>query len=189
LSFVVALGLCGCGGVASSGQGDGELTLLLGTKPEGVHAGIFLAVARGYDDAEGIELTIRRSGEARRLLRAGRIQAAILDAPLPGSTCVMAITQHPAGHFVCVSDTVPSEDVGALVRTLQRGYLEAEVDPESAVQAMLARAGGLDARALAEQLDTVSPSFEPGAGVIGCLCGRLPPGHYAHDYVRPVSRD
>jgi ABC-type nitrate/sulfonate/bicarbonate transport system substrate-binding protein len=194
LSFVVALCLCGCGGVAGSDRTDAEITLLLGTKPEGVHAGIFLAVERGYDEAEGIELTVRRTGDARRLLRAGRVQAAVLDAPLPGSVCVMAITQQPRpGHFVCVTRTELDDrraDVAALVHTLQRGYGEAEVDPESAVQAMLTRAGGLEERMLTAQLDAASASFEAGVPAFGYLRrGDLPPGDYAYDLVRPVSRD
>jgi ABC-type nitrate/sulfonate/bicarbonate transport system substrate-binding protein len=194
LSFLVAVSLCGCGGVGGSDSSDADLTLLLGARPQGVHAGIFLAVERGYDEAEGIELTIRRSGDARRLLRAGRVQAAILDAPVPGTVCVMAITQQPRpGHFVCVSRTELEDrrsDVEALVRTLQRGYGEAEVDPESAVQAMLTRAGGLDQRTLTAQLSAVSASFEAGVPAFGFLRrGRLPPGDYAYGLVRPVSRD
>jgi ABC-type nitrate/sulfonate/bicarbonate transport system substrate-binding protein len=106
----------------------------------------------------------------------------------------MAITQQPRpGHFVCVSRTELEDrrsDVEALVRTLQRGYGEAEVDPESAVQAMLTRAGGLDQRTLTAQLSAVSASFEAGVPAFGFLRrGRLPPGDYAYGLVRPVSRD
>ncbi|MEA2126272.1 MAG: putative hydroxymethylpyrimidine transport system substrate-binding protein, partial [Solirubrobacteraceae bacterium] len=114
--------------------------------------------------------------------------------PAPGTTCVMAITQAPRpGHFVCVSETTLEDrrpEVLALVRTLQRGYGEAEVDPESAVQAMLTRAGGLDRATLAAELDAVSPSFEAGVPAFGYLQrGKLPPGDYAYGLVGPVSRD
>ncbi|MEA2123885.1 MAG: putative hydroxymethylpyrimidine transport system substrate-binding protein, partial [Solirubrobacteraceae bacterium] len=106
LLFVVALTVSGCGVVGGSDRTDADLSLLLGTRPAGVHAGIFLAAERGYDEAEGINLTIRRRGDARKLLRSGRVQAAVLDAPAPGTTCVMAITQTPhPGHFVCVTTT------------------------------------------------------------------------------------
>jgi ABC-type nitrate/sulfonate/bicarbonate transport system substrate-binding protein len=194
LSLVVALTVSGCGAVGGGDRGGAEVTLLLGTRPAGVHAGIFLAVERGYDEAEGLELTVRRSGEAARLLRSGRVQAAVLDAPLPGTVCVLAITQQPRpGHFVCVSRTELEDrrgDVAALVRTLQRGYSETEADPESAVQAMLTRAGGLDQRTLTRQLDAVSPSFEAGVPAFGYLRrGRLPPGDYDYGLVRPLSRD
>jgi ABC-type nitrate/sulfonate/bicarbonate transport system substrate-binding protein len=170
------------------------MTLLLGSRPAGVHAGIFLAVERGFDEAEGLELTIRRTGEAARLLRSGRVDAAILDAPLRGTVCVMAITQEPRpGNFVCVPRTGLSDrrgDVEALVQTLQRGYAETEIDPESAVQAILTRVGGLDAATLTAELDAAASGFESGVPTFGYLRrGELPPGAYAYDLVRPVSRD
>jgi ABC-type nitrate/sulfonate/bicarbonate transport system substrate-binding protein len=194
LGFLVALSVSGCGVAASTDRTDADLTLLLGTTPAGVHAGIYLAASRGYDEAEGINLTIRRRGDARKLLRSGRVQAVVLDAPVPGTTCVMAITQTPRpGHFVCFPKTTVDDrapEVKALVRTLQRGYGEAEADPESAVQAMLSGAGGLDRATLAAQLDHVSASFEAGVPAFGYLQrGKLPPGDYAFGLVGPVSRD
>lgn len=195
-SLIVALALTvsGCGAVSGPGQNGADVTLLLGARPAGVHAGIYLAVERGFDEAEGIDLTIRRSGDARRLLRAGRVQAALLDAPLPAVVCVMALTQTPApGHFVCVTESTLRDrrpEVVALVRALQRGYSETEIDPESAVQAVLARAGGLEREALAAELDAVSPSFEAGVPAFGFLRrDALPPGAFAYDLVGPVSRD
>jgi ABC-type nitrate/sulfonate/bicarbonate transport system substrate-binding protein len=193
LLVLVALGLAGCG-VSGASVSDDDVTLLLGTRPAGVHAGIYLAVDRGFDEAEGINLGVRRRGDAGPLLRSGRIQAAVLDAPLPGTACVMAITQQPRpGHFVCVSKTELEDspaDVEALIRTLQRGYTEAEADPESAVEAMLARAGGLHAAVLAAELSRVSPSFEAGVPAFGFLRrGALPPGDFAFGLVHPISRD
>jgi ABC-type nitrate/sulfonate/bicarbonate transport system substrate-binding protein len=194
LLLVAALLLGGCGTTGATDRTDADLTLLLGSPPTGVHAGIFLAVERGYDEAEGIKLTVRRSGDAGKLLHAGRVQAAILDAPAPGTVCVMAITQTPKpGHFVCVLRTTLEDhkaEVTALIRTLQRGYTEAIADPESAVQAMLTRAGGLDQQKIAEQLDAASPSFEAGVPAFGYLeRGKLPPGDFAYGLVGPVSRD
>jgi ABC-type nitrate/sulfonate/bicarbonate transport system substrate-binding protein len=59
--------------------------------------------------------------------------------------------------------------VRALIRGLQRGYREAQVDPESAVTALEAR-GARDGRAaLLAQLDAVSPSWTAGAGAYGRL--------------------
>jgi ABC-type nitrate/sulfonate/bicarbonate transport system substrate-binding protein len=55
---------------------------LLDFQPNAVHAGIYLAKARGYDESEGIDLTIRRPGastDALRALRSGRADAAVLD--------------------------------------------------------------------------------------------------------------
>jgi ABC-type nitrate/sulfonate/bicarbonate transport system substrate-binding protein len=59
--------------------------------------------------------------------------------------------------------------VEALVRALQRGYREAQVDPESAVVAMLERERGLDREALAAQVDAVAPAWSAGARFIGQL--------------------
>jgi len=196
---VAGVALAGCGGTGGPGVagGDADVTLLLGARPAGLHAGIYLAAQRGYDQAEGIDLTVRRTGDAQRLLSSGRVQAALLDAAeVEGApvVCVMALTQTPRpDHFVCVTRTALADrrpEVEALVRTLQRGYSEAEVDPESAVQAILAGAGGLDRAALAAQLDAVSASFEAGVPAFGYLEeSRLPEGDFDASLVGPVSRD
>ncbi len=194
LLVALALTVCGCGGVTGAERPDSDVTLLLGTKPTGVNAGIYLAVERGFDEADGIHLTVRRRGDARRLLRDQRVFAAILDRPLPGTVCVMAITQEPRpGHFVCVLKTQLEDDratVLALVQTLQRGYTETIADPESAVQAMLSQTAGLDPTTLAAQLDRVSPSFAAGVPAVGYLRrGTLPSGAFDRTLVGPSSRD
>jgi ABC-type nitrate/sulfonate/bicarbonate transport system substrate-binding protein len=59
-----------------------EASLLLDFTPNAVHAGIYLATARDYDDAEGVQLHVRAPGastDALRLLQAGRVDMAILD--------------------------------------------------------------------------------------------------------------
>ncbi len=194
LLVVLALTASGCGGVSSVDRADSDVTLLIGTKPAGVHAGIYLAVARGFDEAESIDLTIRRTGDAKRLLRNRRVFAAVLDRPLPGTACVMALTQTPRpGHFICVLETELEDrraTVGALARTLQRGYTETNADPESAVQAMLSQAGGLDQATLARELDDVASSFTAGVPAFGFLRrGELPPGKFDYRLIGPVSRD
>jgi len=60
-------------------------------------------------------------------------------------------------------------EVEAIVRTLQRGYGEAQTDPESAVQAMLSAEEGLDQADLAAQLDAVAPAFAAGVPAFGYL--------------------
>lgn len=197
MTAALALAGCGAGGGSGSAAGGADFTLLLGARPAGLHAGVYLAAQRGFDEAEGIDLSIRGSGDARRLLRSGRVQAALLDAadvPGSGAVCVMALTQTPRpDHFVCVPRTALTDrrgEVEALVRTLQRGYSEAEVDPESAVQAVLAGAGGVDRMTVAAQLDAVSPSFEAGVPAFGYLeRSRLPAGDFDVSLVGPVSRD
>ena len=194
LLVVLALTASGCGGVTGADRADSDVTLLLGAKPSAVHTGIYVASERGFDEAESIDLTIRRTGKPARLLRNRRVFAAILDRPLPGTVCVMAITQTPRpGHFVCVLETELQDrraTVVALVRTLQRGYTETIADPESAVQAMLARAGGLDRSGLSAELDRISSSFTAGVPAFGYLPrGTLPPGAFDRSLVGPTSRD
>jgi putative hydroxymethylpyrimidine transport system substrate-binding protein len=80
---LLALALAGCG----SGSGDDdrpnqEASLLLDFTPNAVHAGIYLATERGYDEAEGVELDVRAPGastDALKLLQARRVDMAILD--------------------------------------------------------------------------------------------------------------
>src|SRR3954447_23472949 len=81
LFATAALAIAGCG-AAGAQTPDAEATLLLDFQPNAVHAGIYMAVDRGYDEAEGVDLTVRRPGastDALKLLRSGRADAAILD--------------------------------------------------------------------------------------------------------------
>jgi putative hydroxymethylpyrimidine transport system substrate-binding protein len=59
--------------------------------------------------------------------------------------------------------------VRATIRALQRGYADAQQDPESAVSTMLAREPGLDRASLSAQLDAVAPAFTAGADEFGQL--------------------
>ena len=97
--------LAGCGGTGSGPVGE-EATLLLDFQPNAVHTGIYAAVERGYDTAEGVELRIETPGastDALKLLRSGDADLAVLDihdlglarekgADLVG---VMALVQRP----------------------------------------------------------------------------------------------
>jgi ABC-type nitrate/sulfonate/bicarbonate transport system substrate-binding protein len=76
-----ALAAAGCGS-SDTGAGPRPATLLLDFAPGGVHAGIYAAVARGYDRAEGVRLTVRAppaGADPVRLLLGGRVQLAVLD--------------------------------------------------------------------------------------------------------------
>ncbi len=197
IAATCAAALAGCGGVGGTGQTDAEVTLLLGERPAGVHAGIFLATERDYDDAEGIDLELRARGDARRLLRNGRAQAAVVrrdDVAASGAVCVMALVQAPEpDFFVCVTpSTLDSSraEVEALVRTLQRGYVEAGADPESAVAALVTARTGLDRDTAAAELDALSGAFEASVSAFGMLRrDAMPPGEFAYDLVGPTSRD
>jgi ABC-type nitrate/sulfonate/bicarbonate transport system substrate-binding protein len=59
--------------------------------------------------------------------------------------------------------------VRAAIRALQRGYTEAQIDPESAVATLQGAERGLDEAALAAQLDAVAPAFTAGARAYGEL--------------------
>jgi putative hydroxymethylpyrimidine transport system substrate-binding protein len=74
--------LAACGGVSGGDRPDEEATLLLDFTPNAVHAGLYLAVQRGYDRAEGVGLQVRKpsaSTDAPKLLLSGRADMAILD--------------------------------------------------------------------------------------------------------------
>jgi ABC-type nitrate/sulfonate/bicarbonate transport system substrate-binding protein len=82
LTAALALLLGGCGGSSVADRPNERATLLLDFAPNGVHAGIYLATTRGYDDAEGVALRVRApsaSTDALRLLAGGRADLAILD--------------------------------------------------------------------------------------------------------------
>jgi ABC-type nitrate/sulfonate/bicarbonate transport system substrate-binding protein len=84
LLFVLAslVSLPGCGGTTGEDRPDEPATLLLDFTPNAVHAGIYVASARGFDTAEGVKLRIRKpsaSTDALKLLQGGRADMAILD--------------------------------------------------------------------------------------------------------------
>jgi putative hydroxymethylpyrimidine transport system substrate-binding protein len=83
LVCVVFLALAGCGGTSGgTDRPNEEASLLLDFTPNAVHSGIYVATARDYDDAEGVELDVRAPGastDALRLLQAGRVDMALLD--------------------------------------------------------------------------------------------------------------
>ena len=281
--FLVACALlAGCGGGTGSDRPNQEASLLLDFTPNGVHAGIYLATARGYDDAEGVQLEVRApsaSTDALRLLQGGRADMAILDihdlglARQEGADVVgvMALVQRPlaavlaqpeierprdlegrragvtglpsdvavlrsivegdggdpdqvrtttigfeavkallAGRVagatafwnvegvalkaerpetqefrvddfgapaypelvLCVTRATLEEKrsvIEATIRALQRGYTQAQTDPESAVTALLDADSGLDRDAAQAQLDAVAPAFTAGARAYGEL--------------------
>lgn len=110
----LALAVAGCGSSAPSRSAPGrapEATLLLDFTPNAVHAGIYAALARGYDRAAGVRLRVdvpSSSTDSARLLQAGRVEFAILDihdlaiarergARLVG---VMAIVERPLASVI-----------------------------------------------------------------------------------------
>jgi ABC-type nitrate/sulfonate/bicarbonate transport system substrate-binding protein len=175
--------IAGCGGAAGGDRPDEDATLLLDSAPGAVHAGIYLAAARDYDEAEGVRLEVERPGasaDAAEQLRDGRADMAIL--PLGDLAAarergrdivgVYAVVQPLPRLVLCVSRTTLEDRrplVRAAIRGLQRGYAQAQTEPDSAVAAVREAAPRADRQALAAQLDEVSPAFTAGARAPGEL--------------------
>jgi putative hydroxymethylpyrimidine transport system substrate-binding protein len=82
LLLVALLALAGCGGTTGGDRPNETATLLLDFTPNAVHSGIYVASERGFDEAEGVKLEIRKpsaSTDALKLLQGGRADMAILD--------------------------------------------------------------------------------------------------------------
>ena len=82
LVLATALALTGCGANAADRAPNATATLLLDHRPSAVHTGIYMAAARGYDEALGVTLRIRAPGastDAVGLLASGRAQFAVMD--------------------------------------------------------------------------------------------------------------
>jgi ABC-type nitrate/sulfonate/bicarbonate transport system substrate-binding protein len=96
---VAALTLAGCGATTGVDRPERDATLMLDGPPAAVHAGIASAVARGYDDAEGVRLKLRRAANGARALTTGDADLAVLDlhdlAGHPELVAVMAIVERP----------------------------------------------------------------------------------------------
>jgi putative hydroxymethylpyrimidine transport system substrate-binding protein len=82
LVVLAAVLVAGCGGDSSNDRPGRDATLLLDFTPNGVHAGIYSAIARGYDEAEGVHLKVRVPGsstDAVKLLTSGKVDFAVMD--------------------------------------------------------------------------------------------------------------
>ncbi|HEX3834770.1 MAG TPA: ABC transporter substrate-binding protein, partial [Solirubrobacteraceae bacterium] len=116
---LLAVLLAGCGSTSdSSSRQTGHhaararsATLVLDFTPNAVHAGIYAALARGYDRAAGVNLhviTPSASTDAIRLLATGRADFAILDihdlaiarARKQGIVGILPIVEHPLAAVI-----------------------------------------------------------------------------------------
>jgi ABC-type nitrate/sulfonate/bicarbonate transport system substrate-binding protein len=83
----------------------------------------------------------------------------------------MAIVQ-PARLLLCVDRETLRDDrpkVAAVVQALQRGYVQAQLEPDEAVAAMVAQVPGLDAARVNADIDDVAPTWSEGAAFVGQL--------------------
>jgi ABC-type nitrate/sulfonate/bicarbonate transport system substrate-binding protein len=159
--LAVAFGLAGCAG-SDSGGSYGDAVLSLGGRPSAEDAGIYLATQRGYDTAVGVTLRIRRRGAA---------EFRLLPRPVGRWVAVMAVVR-PARLLLCVDRSTLQDErpkVEAVVQALQRGYAQAQLEPDEAVAAMVAQVPGLDAARVGARLDAVAPTWSAGAPFIGQL--------------------
>lgn len=113
--LIAALAIAGCGGRSDDPGGPGvaakTASLILDFTPNAIHTGIYTALARHYDTANGIHLQVRipgQSTDAVSLLTAGRVDFAILDihdlaiADAKGHHLVgiMALEQRPLASVI-----------------------------------------------------------------------------------------
>ncbi len=80
--FALAPATAGCGSGSSSAPQGQDATLVLDFTPNPIHAGIYSAVARTFDDGEGVHLHViapSASTDSIKLLKTGRANFAILD--------------------------------------------------------------------------------------------------------------
>jgi len=157
----VALALVGCGGVQGSSQ-FGDVPIVLGDKPSADEAGVYLATARGYDEAEGVTLAVARSGDA---------DFRLVPTPPKGCVAVMAIVR-PTKLVLCADEITLQDErpkVLAVVRALTRGYTQAQLEPDEAVAAMDGQVPGLSHDQLSTELDEVAPTWTAGAPFFGEL--------------------
>jgi ABC-type nitrate/sulfonate/bicarbonate transport system substrate-binding protein len=159
--LVLALALAGCGASASTGS-FGETVLVLGRTPGADEAGVYLAIARGYDTGEGVELRPAREGPG---------DFRLVARPSGGCVGVLAVVR-PQKLVLCVDRVTLSDErpkVVAVVRALRRGYTQAQLEPAEAVAAMVAQVPGLDPQVLASGLDEAASTWTAGARYFGEL--------------------
>ncbi len=122
LLLAAAALLAGCGDSPTDDRPNADATLLLDFTPNAAHAGIYSAVERGFDDAEGVHLRVRVPGsgtDAVKLLLAGRAQFAVMDIhdlALAGArgrelVAVMSIVQRPLAAVLTTGDVRTPRDL------------------------------------------------------------------------------
>jgi putative hydroxymethylpyrimidine transport system substrate-binding protein len=131
LSVLLLLSGCGLASaksqtIASKASGQ-SASLMLDFTPNAIHTGIYLALARGYDRANGVDLHVRVPGEstdAISLLTAGKVNFAVLDihdlalADAKGDKLVgiMALVERPLASVIAgPAFTNPRQLVGQTV--------------------------------------------------------------------------
>jgi putative hydroxymethylpyrimidine transport system substrate-binding protein len=106
----------GCAGTSSTdSRPDQDARLMLDFTPNAIHAGLYLAIQRGYDEAEGVHLDVQAPAQATDGVKAllnGQEDFALLDihdlaiADAKGKDLVgvMALTQTPLAAVLTSGD-------------------------------------------------------------------------------------
>jgi len=123
LALIAALAAgCGTSSGGSDSRPDQDARLLLDFAPNAVHAGIYAAIQRGYDDAEGVHLDVTTPGQSTDGIKAvlsGQEDLAIVDihdlaiAQAKGKDVVgvMAIVQTPLASVLAQPDVARPRDL------------------------------------------------------------------------------
>jgi putative hydroxymethylpyrimidine transport system substrate-binding protein len=113
---------CGATGGSSDSRPDQDADLLLDFAPNAIHAGIYLALQRGYDEAEGVNLDVEPPGQSTdgiKALLSGQKDMALVDihdlaiAQSKGKDVVgvMAIVQTPLAAVLAQPDVTRPMDL------------------------------------------------------------------------------
>ncbi len=167
LAVVGALALGGCGS-NEQGGGTDDGTLILDFTPNAVHVGVYTALARQFDDAEGVTLRVRApssSTDSVRLLQSGRAQLAILDiadlalARQEGREIVgvMALVQRPLAAVIARPGVRTPRDLEG-----RRAGVAGLPSDEAVLRSVVAGAGGDP-----DEVEQVTIGFNAVASLLG----------------------
>ena len=113
---------CGTSSSGSDSRPDQDAKLLLDFAPNAIHAGIYLATQRGYDEAEGVHLDVSAPGQSTDGIKAvlsGQEDLALVDihdlaiAQAKGKAIVgvMALVQTPLAAILARPDVTRPRDL------------------------------------------------------------------------------
>ncbi|HEY6760750.1 MAG TPA: ABC transporter substrate-binding protein [Baekduia sp.] len=118
LVALAAVSATGCAGTDSSdSRPDQDARLMLDFTPNAIHAGIYLAMQRGYDEAEGVNLQLETPGQSTdgiKALLTGQTDLALVDIhdlaladeKGKGLVGVMALVQTPLAAVLTANGDV-----------------------------------------------------------------------------------
>ncbi|HEY4279152.1 MAG TPA: hypothetical protein VGM91_13100 [Conexibacter sp.] len=180
---LVAL-LAACGGAGFPDRPNADATIVLAGAPDALDAPLATTVQRGFDEAEGVTLTLKRPrapDAGLRALESNRAQFAALDAATLSAhrdlVGVMALRADTSGaRAPSLVLTTTREDLRedpsvarATVRGLVRGYATAQVDPPSSLSDLKTMFPRLDQATIERQFDANQQQVFPPGRPLGGL--------------------